>query len=201
MRHLVLSLCALSCLLASACATTGATRPESSSSPATGTANTATDFTLTSIDGSQVSLSDHLGKEVILLNFWATWCTPCAAELPHLQALYEKHKADGFLILGIAMDGPESIANVAPLARRKGLKYPVLLDEETRVVGLYNPRRSAPFNVLIDRTGRVVSAAEGYNSGDEGSIEGAILKLLGKAAEEGAPATPAAAPAAAAPCH
>lgn len=159
--------------LIAGCATAGQTRINSGG---------AADFTLAGVDGVPVTLSEHLGQKVILLNFWATWCGPCMSEMPHLQALYERHKADGLLVLGIAMDGPEGIANVAPAIRRQSITYPVLLDEETRVVGLYNPRRAAPFNVLIDRSGRVVKSAEGYNPGDEKTLEQAVLALLGEAA-------------------
>lgn len=137
-----------------------------------------TDFALRDTEGRTVRLSDHLGERVILLNFWATWCVPCAAELPHLQRLYEAHQAEGFVVLAIAMDGPESLANVAPQARRYGLTFPVLLDEETRVVGLYNPKRAAPFNVLIDRSGAVVRTREGYSPGDERAMASDLQALL-----------------------
>src|SRR5262245_17624566 len=68
----------------------------------------ATDFTLRDVDGRTVHLSDYLGKNVVLVNFWATWCAPCAGELPHLERLYETYKAKGFVVLSISMDGPES---------------------------------------------------------------------------------------------
>jgi peroxiredoxin len=144
--------------------------------PATGY---APDFTLPDIAGRWVRLSDHLGKDVVLINFWATWCAPCASELPHLERLYQTYKGQGFVILGVAMDGPESVAEVAPQARRYGLTYPVLLDEETRVVGVLNPRRAAPYNVLIGRDGSIVSTKEGYSAGDEIALEAAVQKHLG----------------------
>ncbi len=149
----------------------------------------ASDFTLPSVDGTPLTLSEHLGKKVILLNFWATWCQPCAHELPHLQALWDKYQGKDLLILGVAMDGPESVANVAPFVRRSHLSFPVLLDEETRAVSLYNPHRSAPFNVLIDRSGAVAKTFEGFNPGDEVELEKALAALL----EPAAPAAPAAA--------
>jgi peroxiredoxin len=136
------------------------------------------DFALKDTEGRTRRLSDHLGKEVILLNFWATWCVPCAAELPHLEKMYQANKDRGFIVLGIAMDGPESVASVAPFARRYGLTFPVLLDEETRVVGIYNPKRSAPFNVLINRDGAIAKTREGYSAGDEVAMEADIRSLL-----------------------
>ena len=141
----------------------------------------APDFTLRDLDGRNATLSDHFGKDVILLNFWATWCVPCGAEMPHLEQMYQKHKGEGFVVLGIAMDGPETIAQVGPFARRYGLNFPVLLDEETRVVGVYNPKRTAPLNILIDRKGQIARVRNGYNAGDEKLVEADVASLLGAA--------------------
>ena len=140
--------------------------------------STATDFALQDVDGNWVRLSDHLGEDVILINFWATWCGPCTGELPHLQRLYETYKDKGFVVLAVSMDGPESVAEVAPHARRYGLTFPVLLDEETRVVGMLNPRRAAPYNILIDRDGKIVTTKEGYSAGDEDALEAEVQGLL-----------------------
>jgi peroxiredoxin len=137
----------------------------------------AADFTLRDTTGRMVRLSDHFGK-VIVLNFWATWCVPCAAELPHLQRLYETYRDQGLVIFAISMDGPETVANVGPHARRHGLTFPVLLDEETRVVAMHNPKRTAPFTVMIDRDGAVARTREGYTAGDEIAVEADIQALL-----------------------
>ena len=138
----------------------------------------APDFTLRDLDGRNVNLSEHLGKDVILLDFWATWCVPCGAEMPHLEKLYQDNKQKGFIVFGIAMDGPESLAQVAPFARRYGINFPVLLDEETRVVGVYNPKRTAPLNILIDRKGQINRVRNGYNAGDEKLVADDVAALL-----------------------
>lgn len=148
-----------------------------SSAPASQASGQAADFALRDTEGRLVRLSDHRGK-VVLVNFWATWCVPCAAELPHLQRLYEAYGAQGFVVLAISMDGPESVAEVVPRARRYGLTFPVLLDEETRVVAEYNPKRSAPFTALIGPDGVVAKTREGYSAGDEIAIETDIKALL-----------------------
>jgi peroxiredoxin len=137
----------------------------------------ASDFTLRDLDGKQVHLSDFGGK-VVLLDFWATWCVPCQAELPQLEELYQKRQGDGFVVLGIAMDGPESVAQVLPFARRYNLTFPTLLDEETRVVNAYNPQRIAPMTVLIDRRGIIARVRNGYNAGDEKLIADDVANLL-----------------------
>jgi peroxiredoxin len=150
----------------------------------TGASGSPSDFTLEDIDGDRVHLSDYLGDEVILINFWATWCSPCAGELAHLQRMYEDYRDSGFVVLAVSMDGPESIAEVAPFARRHGLSFPVLLDEETSVVSMLNPKRAAPYNVLIGRDGTIVSAKEGFSAGDEIALEESIKRHLSGSARE-----------------
>mgnify|MGYP001553716186 CR=1 FL=1 len=137
----------------------------------------ASDFTLRDLDGRQVHLSDFGGK-VVLLDFWATWCVPCAAELPQLEALYQKRQGEGLVVLGIDMDGPESVAQVVPFARRYNLTFPTLLDEDTRVINIYNPKRVAPMTVLIDRRGIIARVRNGYNAGDEKLIADDVANLL-----------------------
>lgn len=165
-------------LLAGGCATTGTSNAGTSTESAASTSGaTASDFTLRDVEGRNVRLSDYRGK-VVMLDFWATWCQPCEAEIPHLQELYTKYKDQGFVVLAISMDGPETIANVGPFARRYNLEFPILLDEETRVTGIYNPKRSAPLSVLVDRSGRIAQTRAGYNVGDEKVIEAEVQRLL-----------------------
>ena len=139
----------------------------------------ASDFALRDLTGRTVRLSDYRGK-VVLMNFWATWCGPCAHELPHLERIYQKYGGQGFVVLAISMDGPESSAGVGPKAASYGLSFPVLLDEETRVVGVYNPSRRAPYTVLIDRAGAIAGTREGYHPGDEAKVESEVQALVAR---------------------
>ncbi len=143
-----------------------------------GTGATASDFTARDIEGKTVRLSSYLGKQVILLNFWQTWCEPCVAEFPHMRKMYEAHKDKGFVMFGIAMDGPETVANVPAFAKRNQLNFPVLLDEDSVVAAVYNPKKSAPLSILIDKAGKIAVVREGYNPGDEEYLEADLLKLL-----------------------
>ncbi len=143
-----------------------------------GAGATASDFSARSIDGQTVKLSTYLGKQAILLNFWQTWCEPCVAEFPHLRRMYDANKAKGFVMFGIAMDGPETVANVPAFAQRNQLNFTVLLDEDSHVAAIYNPKKSAPLSVLIDKTGKISVIREGYNPGDEEYLAREVAKVL-----------------------
>lgn len=160
--------------------TTQAAEPAPADSPPERTAGAATlpDFTLETIEGEQFTLSDHVGREVIVLSFWATWCQPCLAELPHLDALYQQEKDNGLLIVAVSMDEPTSQAEVAPTAARMGLTMPVVLDTQQDAVSLYNRSRNAPMTVVIDKKGQVVRASAGYNPGDEEHLAEEVRALL-----------------------
>jgi peroxiredoxin len=138
------------------------------------------DFSLATIDGETFTLSEHVGREVIVLSFWATWCVPCIAELPHLEELYQAEKERGLLVVAVAMDEPSSIAEVAPTARRLGLTMPVVLDGQQQAVRLYNRSRSAPMTVVIDRQGAIVRSTAGYNPGDEERLAEEVRALLSR---------------------
>jgi peroxiredoxin len=136
------------------------------------------DFELSTVDGRSERLSEHLGKEVVLLDFWATFCEPCLASMPHLETLYRQHKAEGFVVLGIDIDGPDSVAQVKNAVSKLGVSFPILLDQETRVVALYNPKTSAPYSVLIGRDGRILKKQEGYTTGDAAAVDRDVVAAL-----------------------
>ena len=136
------------------------------------------DFSLETLEGEPFRLSEHLGRKVIVLSFWATWCLPCLEELPHLSELYERKKAEGLMVVAISMDEPTTQAEVAPTARRIGLMMPVVLDAEQEAIRLYNQARNAPMTVVIDKQGRIVRTQSGYSPGDEEILEKEILALL-----------------------
>jgi thiol-disulfide isomerase/thioredoxin len=112
-----------------------------------------------------------LGKDVVLLDFWATFCEPCLRAMPHLDDLYVKYRARGLVVLGISIDGADSLPEVRAEVQKLGIRFPILLDQETRVVALYNPKTSAPFSVLIDRQGRIRVKREGYTTGSGAALE------------------------------
>ena len=162
--------------LGSAC-----TAASSSHAPAEAPSATATqppDFELNALDGSSVRLSNYLGKQVVLIDFWATYCEPCLRSMPALDSLYAKYKSQGFVVFGVAIDGPDSLSQVRADAQRLGIRFPILLDQDTRVVALYNPKTSAPFSVLIGKQGNILLRKEGYTTDSSATLERDIVAAL-----------------------
>jgi peroxiredoxin len=168
------------CLGASACSAPGSQSAKGQApAGARGSGAQPPDFELSTLDGGSVRLSDHLGKDVVLIDFWATFCEPCLRSMPHLDELYVKHRARGFVVLGVSIDGADSLPEVRAEVKKLGIHFPILLDQETRVVSLYNPKTSAPYSVLIDRDGAVRVKREGYTTGSSATLERDIEAALG----------------------
>ncbi|MFT5455223.1 MAG: peroxiredoxin, partial [Myxococcota bacterium] len=140
-------------------------------------ADKATDFTLRDINGKSLTLSSLEGK-VVLLSFWATWCGPCKEEMPHLQKMYTEKKDKGFVMLSISTDDARSASRVKPYIMKMGYDFQVLLDKESKVIGTYNPAKTLPYTVVIDRAGNIAHVASGFNPGDEDELEELVSHLL-----------------------
>lgn len=147
-------------------------------------ARKATTFELKDMNGRKYALEDEIGDKVIIMNFWATWCAPCRVEMKALDEMHDKYADKGLRILAVSVDDPKSTDQVKPLVRRNGYDFKVLLDPESRVVTMYNPRKTVPFTVVIDRKGRVVHERLGYEPGAEKELEKKIKKLLDKKDEK-----------------
>jgi peroxiredoxin len=116
----------------------------------------APDFRVTDLTGKTISLSDYRGK-VLFLNFWATWCPPCRAEVPDFVEAYAEHKANGLEILGISVDTAGK-STVTAFVEKYKINYPVVLEtrENTgKIVDDYQPGQFIPTTFVIDKTGRI----------------------------------------------
>ena len=135
----------------------------------------APDFQLESIDGKMVKLSDFRGKAV-LLNFWATWCGPCRAEMPWLVELYAKYKDAGFEIVGVSLDqNAVHRPRVVPYVREKNVTYTILYGND-RVSAAYDGVPLLPTSFFIGTDGKIVGEFEGIKTKND--LELNVLRAL-----------------------
>jgi thiol-disulfide isomerase/thioredoxin len=150
-----------------------ARRPGTGPVPYLTQASAAPDFTLPSLDGKSIRLSDLRGKAV-LLNFWATWCGPCKIEMPWFVELQNQYGAQGLQIVGVAMDDA-SKEDIAKFAKDMGVNYPILIGKES-VGDEYGGVPALPESFFIGRDGKVVDKMIGLRGKTE--IEDSIKKTL-----------------------
>ncbi len=121
----------------------------------------APDFTLKTPEGEPFTLSEHRG-EVVVLNFWATWCAPCVAEIPELMAMQDALAGQDVRFVGVSQDtGPRAFEDVRDFRAILGVTYPLLLDPGLAVGRAYDGAAVLPTTVVVDRAGRVHARAEG----------------------------------------
>jgi cytochrome c biogenesis protein CcmG/thiol:disulfide interchange protein DsbE len=116
-------------------------------------------FTLNTLAGEPVSLSDLKGK-VILINFWASWCSPCKAEMPAIQATYQTYKDQGLVVLGINATDQDEANAARQFAQTQGLTFPLLADVSGTVFQLYQVQ-ALPTSFFVDRQGKIGSVVVG----------------------------------------
>jgi thiol-disulfide isomerase/thioredoxin len=113
------------------------------------------------VKGGPIDLSAGRGKCVYLIEFWATWCPPCVRSIPHLSELQKKYGDRGLVVIGISIDGPQTVANVRPFVEKMGarMEYAVAIDDQGATSLAYMSaweQDSIPYAFLVDRQGRVV---------------------------------------------
>ena len=134
----------------------------------------APDFALKSAGGENLRLSEYRG-DVVMINFWATWCGPCRQEMPLLDDLYSRYERVGFRLLGVNID--DDSRRAMQMMEELGVSFPVLFDEKKEVSRLYQVE-AMPVTVLVDRTGTVRHVHHGYKPGYEEQYLTQIRALL-----------------------
>lgn len=134
----------------------------------------APDFVLKSAAGENLRLSEYRG-DVVMINFWATWCGPCRQEMPLLDELYTRYQRVGFNLLGVNID--DDSGRAMQMIDELGVSFPVLFDEKKEVSKLYQVE-AMPVTVLVDRHGTVRHVHHGYKPGYEEKYLTEIRALL-----------------------
>lgn len=135
----------------------------------------APDWSATTLDGRTISAADLRGR-VVLVNFWATWCLPCRAEMPLLERMWRRHASEGFVLVGLSVDraGP---AVVRAWLEERGVTYPVAIVGGAVEQG-FGGIRGIPTSFLLDRSGRIVHRVVGPLA--PASLELAVRRLLSR---------------------
>jgi len=136
--------------------------------------STAPDFTLKDLNGKSISLSSFKGK-VVLLNFFATWCPPCRAEMPAFNKLYREKKIRGLEIISVSTD--RSLNDIKDFLQKNKVDFPILFDADRSVSKQYRVF-SMPTTFLIDKSGKIVEKFYGEYDWTEPETKGKIEKLL-----------------------
>ena len=134
----------------------------------------APDFTLKSLSGKNIKLSEYAGN-VVMLNFWASWCGPCRKEMPLLNALHNKYETLGFVILGVNVEQELRLAK--SFLADTPVDFPILFDVSNTVSKAYDVI-AMPTTVMIDRNGQVRYIHKGYKAGDEKKYKKMVKKLI-----------------------
>lgn len=134
----------------------------------------APDFTLRASTGKNLKLSEFRGQ-VVMINFWATWCAPCREELPHLDRLYQQYRKAGFALLGVNIDDNPRAAQ--QMAEQLGVRFPVLFDATKQVSKRYDVD-AMPTTLIVDRDGKVQYLHRGYKAGVEKEYESRVRDIL-----------------------
>lgn len=134
----------------------------------------APDFTLEALDGPNLRLQEYRGQ-VVLINFWASWCGPCRQEMPVLDRLHQRYEEAGFAVLGVNVEGKRAPAE--KIAKQAKVSFPVLIDAGQRVSKEYD-LEAMPSTVVVDRDGTVRYIHRGYKPGDEAKYLEVVKQLI-----------------------
>jgi peroxiredoxin len=144
---------------------------------------TIEDFTLNDLNNKRSSFSDLKGENLTVLDFWATWCKPCARAIPKLIALYDQYKDSGVQIIGISVDSPRNLSKVKPYASSRGINYPILLDTNSELMSKLQIT-ALPTVLVVNARDEIVYVHRGYRPGDEKILQDEIDQLLSENSTE-----------------
>ncbi len=135
------------------------------------------DIPVKNVDGNITTIESVAEGEILVLDFWATWCKPCVKSVPKLAELSEKFKDQGISFIGINEDSPRNLIKVKPMSKLLGFNYPVVLDTDQAIMSALLVS-SFPTLVILNKNEKVLYTHEGFITGDEKEIEKEIVRIL-----------------------
>jgi len=136
-------------------------------------------LTLSDLKGAPVSFLELVGRKVIVISFWATFCKPCKSEMPFLQRMYEELGQQGLEVIAISLDPPDTESLVRPFIERNRYTFRVAVDRQSEATQLLNSKSVLPYLLIFDRTGKLVKQKDGFAVGDQPALEVLLRKLVG----------------------
>jgi len=133
-------------------------------------------FTLLTLDGGRASLTDHRDK-LVVLNFWATWCQPCTVEMPSLEALWQRYRDRGLIVVGVSVDRGAPKALLEPYVRTLKLTFPILLDPDAKTSDRWRVT-ALPATFLVRPGGEVAGMAMGAREWNSDEMRALVERLL-----------------------
>lgn len=140
-------------------------------------AQSVLDTPVQDIEGNVTTIGDITSAEILVLDFWATWCKPCVKSIPKLAKLSEKYKDEDVSFIGVNEDSPRNQIKVKPFAHTLGITYPVIMDVDQSIMSSLLVS-AFPTLVIIDQNEKVLFVHEGFVPGDEDIIENRIKEII-----------------------
>ena len=147
-----------------------------SSAPKQKNAKLAPDFSMTSLDGKELT-RDSLKGKVVILDFWATWCPPCRAAIPHLVEIHKKYRDQGLVVVGISLDrgGKEEVAD---FAERNHIDYDLVMGVNNAILKDFGDVSSIPTIIILNRQSEIIFKAVGFNAEIAQTIDSKVAESL-----------------------
>ncbi|NIA19479.1 MAG: redoxin domain-containing protein [Xanthomonadaceae bacterium] len=147
-----------------------------SSAPKQKNGKLAPDFSLTSLDGKELT-RDSLKGKVVILDFWATWCPPCRAAIPHLVEMYKKYHDQGLVVVGISLDrgGKEEVSD---FAERNHIDYDLVMGVNNAILKDFGEVSSIPTIIILNQQAEIIFKAVGYNAEIAQTIDDKVTESL-----------------------
>lgn len=135
-------------------------------------------FAAKMLQGGDFSTENILSKRPMLVTFWASWCTPCLVEAPHIEALRVRYEKAGLAVVSVSIDVPADHDKLRAQVASLGLGYPVVLDSEGAIFDAYRTAQTIPLTLVFDHAGNVVFQLKNFKKGQERLLEGAVKGVM-----------------------